>query len=196
MSYFFVIQMLLDMQFFTSLRSSQLEKIVDAFRERTYHAHDYIVRQGEVGDSFFVIFSGRTKVTQSFEEIQDNRLSGKTVVTVEKTLRHLGPGEFFGEKALLDSNKGLRGNEGLRTANVVCEENVTCLVLNKEIFVKLVGPQFRYTTKPNAGGRSASDYVQRRSALSTPGAVCKTIFIFFVFNPADIAFNLTVQRKN
>jgi CRP-like cAMP-binding protein len=73
-----------------------------------------IVRQGEEGDSFFIIVEGQARVA--------NR-SGKTV-------NELLPGDFFGEISLLDG--------GVRTATVVSETPMRMLVLKRNAFRRIV----------------------------------------------------------
>jgi serine/threonine-protein kinase len=62
--------------------------------ERTFHAGDAIVREGEVGDCAYIILDGHC---------QANRVvAGKT-----EMLRLLGPGEMFGEAAVLTGSPRL-----------------------------------------------------------------------------------------
>jgi cAMP-dependent protein kinase regulator len=69
---------------FRNLDRTQLEQIIDAMFERRVQAGMEIIRQGEEGDYFYAIDSGRAQV------IKD----GQMVV-------ELGPGEAFGELALM-----------------------------------------------------------------------------------------------
>lgn len=57
---------------------------------RTYPKNTILINEGEEGDSLYVIHSGKAKVFVSDED-------GKEVI-----LNMLGPGEYFGELALLD----------------------------------------------------------------------------------------------
>ena len=65
--------------------------------------------EGEPGDSFFVILDGEATVRRGGSEV-----------------RHLGPGTWFGELALLDP--------GPRSATVVAEEPVRVAVLGARMF--------------------------------------------------------------
>ena len=56
-----------------------------------YQDGEYIIHQGGLGDTFFIINVGSVRVTQ--------RAEGETQ---ETTLRTLGRGDYFGEKALLE----------------------------------------------------------------------------------------------
>ena len=75
---------------------------------------EHIVREGEIGDTFYIISDGKVRVTQ--------RVVGREE---PEEIRRLGRGEYFGEKALL--------NEERRTANVIaCHPGVELLTLNRE----------------------------------------------------------------
>jgi CRP-like cAMP-binding protein len=76
-----------------------------------------LFREGETGKEMFVLQSGRVVIT-------------KTVRDTEKTLAVLGPGEFFGEMALI-SNKP-------RNATAVVEEASRLLVIDPKTFEGMV----------------------------------------------------------
>lgn len=82
--------------------------------QTTYKRGEYIIRQGAKGVTFFIISSGQVKVT--IKEAGSD---------VDKFIRTLHRGDFFGEKALQA--------EEVRTANVIADaDNVTCLVIDRE----------------------------------------------------------------
>jgi CRP-like cAMP-binding protein len=76
-----------------------------------------LFREGETGKEMFVLQAGRVVIT-------------KTVRDTEKTLAVLGPGEFFGEMALI-SNKP-------RNATAVVEEAARLLVIDPKTFEGMV----------------------------------------------------------
>jgi CRP/FNR family transcriptional regulator, cyclic AMP receptor protein len=76
-----------------------------------------LFREGETGKEMFVLQSGRVVIT-------------KTVRDTEKTLAVLGPGEFFGEMALI-SNKP-------RNATAAVEEAARLLVIDPKTFEGMV----------------------------------------------------------
>ena len=86
---------------FADLEPRELEKLADAFKERRYSAGDTIASEGQSGAGFFVIGEGTATVTVGGEE------RGK-----------LGPGDYFGEIALID--------EGARTASLTAESDMVC----------------------------------------------------------------------
>ncbi len=82
------------------------------FPRRRVKAGEYVIREGEHGDEVFVVESGRVRV---YQEV-DGR-------TVER--RELGPGDAFGEMAMLTSS--------LRTASVVAIEDCVLRIVTADI---------------------------------------------------------------
>lgn len=109
---------------FSNVPMETLSRISCALEETTYKKGAYIIRQGGRGDTFFIISSGQVKVTV---DVQDER----TQQLVEKTVRYLKRGDYFGEKALL--------GEDIRTANIIADDdNVVCLVIDRECFQQFI----------------------------------------------------------
>ncbi|HLE29754.1 MAG TPA: cyclic nucleotide-binding domain-containing protein [Anaerolineales bacterium] len=100
---------------FRGLKTRQLEHIAKRFVEREFAAGQAVVTQGQGGEGFFVIVSGKAEV------IRERSDGTKAVVNT------FGPTDFFGELALLD--------DGLRTASVVTTEATQCLVLTRWDFL-------------------------------------------------------------
>ena len=48
-----------------SLSEDKLMRISDCLEETTFTKGDYIIRQGEAGDTFYILQNGKVKVTQS-----------------------------------------------------------------------------------------------------------------------------------
>ncbi|KAI1285739.1 cGMP-dependent protein kinase, isozyme 2 forms cD4/T1/T3A/T3B [Halotydeus destructor] len=129
-----------------------LNKLADACERRTYARGDYIVRQGARGDTFFVLAKGSVQVTE-------NQPAAAEGTTEEKAVRRLEPGDYFGEKALVGSvvESGAAAADGLRTANVVSlEDGVQCLVLDRDSFQQLVGPQLQLQQQQQEVGEEAA----------------------------------------
>ncbi len=76
--------------FFGGLLDQSLEGIIGMLTERTFDKDAVVVREGDVGKSLFIIQSGSLVVCRAGE-------SGCTVRLVR-----LGPGDFFGEMALIE----------------------------------------------------------------------------------------------
>ena len=90
---------------------------------RTYPKNTVIINEGEVGDSLFIVLSGRMKVYAS-------NAAGREVV-----IAFHGPGEYVGEMSLDGSP---------RSASVMTAEPTTCAVVNRASFREfiLAHPEF------------------------------------------------------
>lgn len=86
---------------FAALPKGAFAQILRRMNMREYAAGEVVVREGEVGRSFFVLFEGRVRVEKS--------VAGKGAVT----LAYLDEGACFGEMSLLQ--------DGPRTATVVAD---------------------------------------------------------------------------
>ena len=100
---------------FKSLSGVQVDRIARSLEPRCYEPDEYIVQQGEESLDFFLIQKGRVQIKK-----------GGT------TLRNLDVWDYFGERGLLLSEK--------RSADCQAADKVECLVLNKIIFLEIVGP--------------------------------------------------------
>ena len=82
-----------------------------------FGAGEVIVREGEIGSRFYIITAGEVEVTQQADE-------------EERAIRHLGPGEHFGEVALLGDRH--------RTATVRAVRDTAVLSIARQDFAALV----------------------------------------------------------
>jgi CRP-like cAMP-binding protein len=105
---------------FAEMGSQELQLIASHLTEEKAEAGDVIIHQGESGETFYVIASGRVQVVASAKD-------GETLVN------ELGAAQFFGEIALLLKQP--------RTATVRALEHTRLLVLHKADFDRLVVPQ-------------------------------------------------------
>ena len=100
------------------LKPNEMQSVAMAAKFQLFNAQEIIVRQGEKGDAFYMIQDGLVDVYIA------EKNNGMPVVSLEK-------GTFFGEKALLSSD--------VRTATCVAQNDVKCLVLGREDFVRMLG---------------------------------------------------------
>ncbi len=105
---------------FADLDAHQIQLIAAEMREESFEPGEEFIRQGEVGETFYVIESGRAQTVVR----QDG---------VERLVAERGPGEFVGEIALL--------MQVPRTASVRAVTPVRTLVLEREAFDRLVASQ-------------------------------------------------------
>jgi CRP/FNR family transcriptional regulator, cyclic AMP receptor protein len=98
---------------FSACSTKELELIAGATTQLRFAAGQEIAREGTAGHEFIVIVEGKARVT----------IGGKEITI-------LGPGEFFGEIALLD--------DGPRTATVVAETDILAEVIGQREFSGVV----------------------------------------------------------
>jgi len=98
---------------FQGLEPRELERIAGSMKQRTFHAGDTVTAEGQGGVGFFVIESGEARVT----------IGGKD-------RRTLGPGDYFGEVALLTDSP--------RTATITAETDLRCYGMTSWDFKPLV----------------------------------------------------------
>jgi CRP/FNR family cyclic AMP-dependent transcriptional regulator len=102
--------------FFAGLSRSELVDIAKVTEDMEVDAGKVLTREGESGREFFVIVDGEVSVTKDGSEI-----------------RTLGPGDFFGEIALLEDTP--------RTATVLATTPLRFFVLTRQSFRSLLARQ-------------------------------------------------------
>ncbi|KAI3363182.1 hypothetical protein L3Q82_011548, partial [Scortum barcoo] len=140
-------------EYFSFLRSPVIDYpdcsvTIGYYNNRDYFEKgEYIIREGEEGNTFFIIAKGEVIVTQRTEGFAEPR-----------EIKTLGVGDYFGEKALI--------SEDVRSANIICNENDThCLVVDRDNFNQMVGTyeELQAYLKEYVEELSRSD--ERRNAL-------------------------------
>ena len=94
---------------FSELNRRALGRLAKGTVRPQFAIGDVIVKEGEQAVAFFYLLSGRVEVVKGAEGASP------------KVLRTMGPGDFFGEMALLDNY--------LRSATVRALEDTECLQL-------------------------------------------------------------------
>jgi CRP/FNR family cyclic AMP-dependent transcriptional regulator len=85
---------------FSDLEDRERQQIANSMKQRRFSAGQQIAVEGQSGVGFFVIEDGQAKVTVGGDEV-----------------RTLGPGDYFGEVALI--------TQGARTATVTADSDLT-----------------------------------------------------------------------
>ncbi len=102
---------------FANLSRSELVELAKRTEDMEVEAGRTLAREGEIGQEFFVIVDGEVVVTKGGEEV-----------------RRLGPGDFFGEIALVWESPR-------RTATVTAEIPLRFFVLTRQNFRSLIAHQ-------------------------------------------------------
>ena len=103
--------------FFKNIFSqAQFEVMAGVVKQISFEAGDFIIRQGEKGDTFYMIRKGQVDIT---------------LQNIPEPILTWGPGNFFGEKALL--------HDDVREATLRAKTKVTCFLLTREDFNRVIG---------------------------------------------------------
>uniref|UniRef100_A0A673WF11 cGMP-dependent protein kinase n=1 Tax=Salmo trutta TaxID=8032 RepID=A0A673WF11_SALTR len=131
------------------LPEEKLAKIVDCLEIDYFDKGEYIIREGEEGNTFFIIAKGEVCVTQTTEGC-----------TEPQEIKTLGVGDYFGEKALI--------SEDVRSANIISTENDTqCLVVDRDNFNQMVGTYEELQAYLKEYVEELSRCDERRNALAS-----------------------------
>ena len=104
---------------FGAADDAAIETLVRVLRTRRFKRGETIFHQGDPGDALFVVDSGSVKVVLPSDEGAE-----PAIVAI------LGPGEFFGELALLDGAP--------HSATIVAVEPTETYVLHRDAFLDLI----------------------------------------------------------
>ncbi|KAF2769091.1 camp-dependent protein kinase regulatory subunit [Teratosphaeria nubilosa] len=101
----------------SSLTPYERSKVADALETIKYPAGSTIIREGDVGDKFYILEAGEAEA----------RKRGSDAV-----LKHYKRGDYFGELALLDDKP--------RAASVTSKTDIKVATLGRDGFQRLLGP--------------------------------------------------------
>ena len=103
----------------SNIDNYERSKLADAIKERKFKTGDIIIKQGDVGEEFFIVTDGKAKVL-------------KEISGVQKEVMKYEVGNYFGEISLLKNEP--------RAATVVAETDLTVVYLDRKMFKRLLGP--------------------------------------------------------
>ena len=137
-----------------------LETLADALRVRRFRKGETVFHQGDPGDALFIVASGSVKVVLPSDEGAE-----PAIVAV------LGPGEFFGELAILDG--------AAHSATIVALEATETLVLHRDTFLGLIdtAPELRRALLASLAAeiRRLTGHVEDLHFLDLPGRLASRI---------------------
>lgn len=103
---------------FREFEETQLQQVAQTAALRTYHKHEFIVREGDPGGTFYIILDGSVAVTRV---ASDGR---ETILSILKS------NDFFGEMSLFDSS--------LRSASIKTLSDVKVGVIDEKAFLDVL----------------------------------------------------------
>lgn len=115
-------------------------EIIQQMTIKLFEVGHYIIRQGEMGDEFFIIVEGSVEVKE--DRFENDKSKSVTLVTLRE-------GHFFGEMSLILDEP--------RVASVVAAESVSCLCLSKT--------NFKSAFSDDAFSQLLNDVLEKRKRL-------------------------------
>ena len=104
----------------STIDSYELTQICDALKSEVYNKGDLIIREGESGNVFYILEEGEAIASKDFD--------GEV-----KEIKRYGPGEYFGERALIKGEP--------RFCNIqVVSDSCKIISLDRDSFKRLLGP--------------------------------------------------------
>jgi CRP-like cAMP-binding protein len=111
---------------FQPLSNSERARVAEAIETQVYRDGEHIVKEGDRGETMFIILDGIVQITKLIENQQ-------------RVVNTLNKGDFFGERSLLENE--------VRTATVTCVGRVEVAKIDQYAFKLLLGPVTETLTK-------------------------------------------------
>jgi CRP/FNR family transcriptional regulator, cyclic AMP receptor protein len=153
------VQLLKSVPFFANLSQEEADELAEKLVVRRFSPDQIIFHLGDPGGLLYIIISGKVKISRSTPEGQ------------EALLAILGPGDFFGELALLDDSP--------RSATAEAIEPTETLTLHREQFMAFIdgNPGFAhhvlYTLATRI--RHLNNQISDIFFLDLPGRLARTL---------------------
>jgi CRP/FNR family cyclic AMP-dependent transcriptional regulator len=162
--------MLSNISLFAELAPDDLRLINEHGVIRNYPKNSILINEGDSSDSLYVILEGRVKVYVADE-------SGK-----ELLLNIQGPGEYFGELALLDAEP--------RSASIMTLEPVRLCVVSKSDFQRCIedNPRIAMELLRSLAGRvrTLTENAKNLALLDVYGRVARTLLSLATDNDGQL----------
>jgi len=151
--------MLNQLYIFSELASQETEKLIQHSTTRAYPTNTILISEGDSTDSLYVVLEGKVKVYVSDQQ-------GKEVI-----LNILGPGEYFGELALLDDeprSASVRTMAPTKVMVITKHDFKNCLATDSEMAYKLIKALISHV-------RALTNNVKSLALLDVYGRVARTL---------------------
>ena len=111
---------------FQDLEDREIEQVLDRTSPREFPAGSEIIREGESGDSMYIMISGEVEITKQLTLVLDKDTPKERVMIRLKA----DDGVYFGEMSLLEQDT--------RSATVTALTDCRLLELNHQDFLELI----------------------------------------------------------
>jgi CRP/FNR family transcriptional regulator, cyclic AMP receptor protein len=149
------VELLRSVPLFADLEEGELERFSHVAVPRTFPAGTRVFHEGDSSDACYIVSEGSFRVTREHSD-------GRAI-----TLATLGPGEIFGELAMLDGDKRSASAESITDGTLLAlpaNDVRSLLARNPEIALKLVAGLVRRL-------RAANARLSRQSFQTVPSRV-------------------------
>ncbi|MBS4099174.1 MAG: Crp/Fnr family transcriptional regulator [Sulfuricella sp.] len=165
---------------FAGLENEEIDKLAAVATVRTFAKHAVVIREGEHADSIYLINSGKVKVLIGDSE-------GHEVI-----LSILGPGDYFGEMSLIDSQP--------RSATVVSMEPVHFAVITKSDFDRCLAHNPRIVThimvELAKRLRSANSKIEGLALMDVHGRVARTLIQLAELHNGEMVVDQSLSQQD
>lgn len=122
---------------FSSLDNHELEDIIRITKQQRFNEGDFIMQEGDGGDSMYLIMEGEVEVSKSLTM----KFGDDDFREIEKVLTRYRPEDhaIFGEMALISQEK--------RSASIIARTDCRLLEIKKDDFLKLIEKEHRLGVK-------------------------------------------------
>lgn len=114
-------EFLLKIKLLEEMDPYERSKLADALQSITFNMNDYVIREGEWGNVFYMVEEGSAVALKTL-----------TPGCPPEEVKAYGPGEYFGELALLKGEP--------RAASIKAMGTLKCVSLDRNAFKRMLGP--------------------------------------------------------
>ncbi|GBG30816.1 Protein phosphatase 2C and cyclic nucleotide-binding/kinase domain-containing protein [Hondaea fermentalgiana] len=154
-----LIRVLRTVKILETLGKGQLQRLADQVSEVSYNDGETIIKQGDMGDTMYIVKEGgvRCLISEETDPAKIDPSKGKEVMRLEA-------GSYFGERSLLNAEP--------RAASVLSVGKTICFYISKNSFEQVLGPLgdiiARHARKRELESLAAADMPIRCAAAGVP----------------------------
>ncbi|DAZ96598.1 TPA: hypothetical protein N0F65_000164, partial [Lagenidium giganteum] len=176
-----LVQTLKKVDVLKTLNQSQLERLANNLSEVTFQDGDYIINQGDVGNTFYVIQEGAVICTIWEEDPVTKKKTSREVLRLKKN-------QYFGERALL--------NDAPRAANVISVGRTKLLQVGRREFEEVLGSLQEMIEADRQQREARHNFETTVKNLIYSPTVRRNSVILGPLRPQDIKFRCVVQTTD